>query len=302
MKKFCLILHRWLGIVFGIFISIMCFTGAILVFRSEIATLFGYESFRDMEFLNVVMRLHRWLMMSPDNPHGGTSVGRVLMGISTICCTLILITGVVAWWPKDKSKIKKHFSVSFTKGWGRFVHDSHVSLGIYVTIFLLLMSLTGPVWSFGWYRKGAVAVIGGKEAPRGERKAQPEAKEMPMPAVQNGNIAEKGERAHKDENHASKNIDERAKSHKKEGKDESIAQNRGEKAQESVKSDKKAGQKGGNSPQRTFIQLHTGTWGGMTTRVIYCIAAIIGGFLPISGYWLWWKKRRRKKENKHKEE
>ena len=45
-----------------------------------------------------------------------------------------------------------------------------------------------------------------------------------------------------------------------------------------------------------FKQLHTGTWGGWFSRVLYAIAALIGGFLPISGYYLWWKRRSAKKK------
>ena len=36
MRKICLKIHRWLGLALGIFIAIICFTGAILVFQDEI--------------------------------------------------------------------------------------------------------------------------------------------------------------------------------------------------------------------------------------------------------------------------
>ncbi|MBQ9439193.1 MAG: PepSY domain-containing protein, partial [Paludibacteraceae bacterium] len=38
MRKIMLLLHRWLGIVFGVFISIICLTGAMIVFQDEIKT------------------------------------------------------------------------------------------------------------------------------------------------------------------------------------------------------------------------------------------------------------------------
>ncbi len=47
---------------------------------------------------------------------------------------------------------------------------------------------------------------------------------------------------------------------------------------------------------KLFKQLHTGSWGGCFSRVLYAIAAFIGGFLPISGYYLWWKRRSAKKK------
>jgi len=36
MRKICLKIHRWLGLALGIFISIICFSGAVLVFQDEI--------------------------------------------------------------------------------------------------------------------------------------------------------------------------------------------------------------------------------------------------------------------------
>ncbi|MBF1427748.1 PepSY domain-containing protein, partial [Hoylesella nanceiensis] len=42
--------------------------------------------------------------------------------------------------------------------------------------------------------------------------------------------------------------------------------------------------------------LHTGTWGGMFSKILYALAALIGGFLPISGYYMWWKRTSAKKK------
>lgn len=36
MRRKFLFIHRWLGIVFGVFISIICFSGAVLVFQDEL--------------------------------------------------------------------------------------------------------------------------------------------------------------------------------------------------------------------------------------------------------------------------
>ena len=44
-----------------ILISIICFTGAILVFKEELLTIMGYDSIRESPLM-IVMKLHRWLM------------------------------------------------------------------------------------------------------------------------------------------------------------------------------------------------------------------------------------------------
>lgn len=154
MKNKILIIHRWLGIVFGIFIFILCLTGAILLLSPG-----GHPG---PDFFEAVKKLHRWLFLVPANPHGGMSVGRFIMGASAIAMTLIVITGIYLWWPKSKVMLKNRLKVSTNKGLRRFIYDCHVSLGIYAAVFLLLMSLTGPSWSFGWYNKATMAMLGGE--------------------------------------------------------------------------------------------------------------------------------------------
>lgn len=40
--------------------------------------------------------------------------------------------------------LKNRLTVSTSKGFRRFVHDTHVTLGIYAFVFLFLMAVTGP--------------------------------------------------------------------------------------------------------------------------------------------------------------
>lgn len=46
---------------------------------------------------------------------------------------------------------------------------------------------------------------------------------------------------------------------------------------------------------KALKMLHLGLWGGWVSKIIYAVAAVIGGLLPISGYYLWWHKRQYKK-------
>ena len=39
-----------------------------------------------------------------------------------------------------------------------------------------------------------------------------------------------------------------------------------------------------------FYAFHTGTWGGIWTKILYSLAALIGASLPLTGYWLWWRR------------
>lgn len=149
-------IHGWLGTAFGGLILIQCITGAILVFAPHDGSASG--------FFMAVERLHRFLLMSPSAPDG-MSVGRFLMGASAIALTLILLTGIYLWWPKSKKMLKNRLTINTKKGQRRFIYDSHVSLGIYSSVFLFLMSLTAPFWSFKWYHDLTTLTIGYNNAP-----------------------------------------------------------------------------------------------------------------------------------------
>lgn len=105
-------------------------------------------------FFQTMRKLHRWLL-NPPLQKGAYSTGKVIVGISTLLMVVILVSGLVIWWPRSRKALRNRLQVSCTKGWRRFWYDSHVTLGFYSTLFLLVMALTGLTWSFGWYRSFA---------------------------------------------------------------------------------------------------------------------------------------------------
>lgn len=264
MRKICLKIHKWLALPLGVFMAILCFTGFLLLVIKDISPLLGMEEGVD-PFYKAVKQLHRWLFMVPNNPHGGLSVGRVIMAVSSMCMALVLLTGVVVWWPKSKKMLKSRLKVSTNKGFRRFVYDTHVSLGIYAFVFLFLMAITGPVFSFGWYRQG-MSKLFGQNAEKMETK---------MPKGDGKQTATK-------QNAFAHDNTDRVKEHaqRQEGGAPDTKKDGG---------DKKPGGK------KLFKSLHTGKWAGWFSRVLYALAALVGGFLPISGYYLWWKKRQAKR-------
>ena len=47
--------------------------------------------------------------------------------------------------------------------------------------------------------------------------------------------------------------------------------------------------------RKTIRAIHVGSWGGMTTRVLWFLAAMIGAALPLTGYYLFFKRKFGKK-------
>ena len=103
-----------------------------------------------LPFFGIIFRLHRWLLDS--NPgNGAVFWGKTIVGTSTLCFVLILLTGLVIWWPRNRKMLKNRLRVALRKGGKRFWFDLHVAGGFYVLSILLVMALTGLTWSFQWY-------------------------------------------------------------------------------------------------------------------------------------------------------
>lgn len=130
-----------------------------LLVTKEVLPLLGIEAGVE-PFYKTVKKLHRWLFMVPDNPRGGLSVRPIIVDVTAMCMSLVLLTGVVNWCPTNKKMLKSRLKISTNKGFRRFVYDTHVSLGIYAFAFLFLMAVTGPVFSFGWYKQGMSKLFG----------------------------------------------------------------------------------------------------------------------------------------------
>lgn len=103
MRKFFHQIHLWLSIPLGILISVICLTGAILVFEKEITQIMYPETQvtqvegqqvrkQRPEFFRQVRALHRWLLDAPAKK-GESSVGKTVVGITTVVMIVILISG-----------------------------------------------------------------------------------------------------------------------------------------------------------------------------------------------------------------
>ena len=113
-------------------------------------------------FFQAVFRLHRWLMDS--NPGEGKLFwGKMIVGASTLAFVVILLTGLVIWWPRNRKMLKNRLQIALRRGRNRFWYDLHVAGGFYALLLLLVMALTGLNWSFEWYKKGVYALFGANE-------------------------------------------------------------------------------------------------------------------------------------------
>lgn len=225
-RKLIYQIHLWLSIPLGLIITVICFSGATLVFKDEIRSALGMpkviahaaqhqkqsadvsadsvKSFQRKvdrmkkagmtdkpDFFTYTARLHKSLFAG--------KVGKYIVTYTTLFFVAILVSGVWIVWPRNRRQWRERFTVDTKRGKRKLWFDLHTSLGYWAVLWLLLLALTGV--AFGLHL-----------IPRGET-------------------------------------------------------------------------------MRLFHAMHVGSWGGVLTKVITFVVSVIGGTLPLTGYYLYFKKR-----------
>jgi uncharacterized iron-regulated membrane protein len=123
-------------------------------------------------FMQKMFSLHRWLMLNEiEKPifEGveNRKLGSWITGTATVLFTLGVLSGMIIWFPQKMRGWKNGLKIKWSARWKRINHDLHNTLGFYSCIILFLMGVTGPFWSFDWYRAGWQKTWGTyKEAPK----------------------------------------------------------------------------------------------------------------------------------------
>lgn len=97
----------------------------------------------------------RWILNGHPSLWLPYDIGRPIVGVAVIVFLIILISGIVLWWPTKwiKSIIDKSFKIKYGASFKRVNYDLHNVLGFYSAIFLFFIAVTGLVWSFDWWSK-----------------------------------------------------------------------------------------------------------------------------------------------------
>lgn len=123
------------------------------------------EETKTGEFMQTMFSLHRWLLLDKiEEPLIGElpnrQLGSYISGAATILFTLGVLTGLIIWFPQKLRNWRQGLKIKWNASWKRINHDLHNTLAFYSLIFLFLMGITGPQWSFPWYRTGLQKALG----------------------------------------------------------------------------------------------------------------------------------------------
>lgn len=283
-------------------------------------------------FFNFMFRMHRWLLDSMKQD-GGIFWGKMIVGTSTLMFVFVLISGVVVWWPRTRKALKNSLKIVANKGWRRFWYDLHVAGGIYALVFLLAMALTGLTWSFQWYRTGFYKTFGVEVQPsmgHGNAAANATAKGGKREESPEGRSGRPGNRGEKPEGRGEHSESREGRKRSPYTNWQQVYEQLAEANPDyklisvsdgsaSVALPRFGNQRGtdrykfnprnGEITETTLYKdldnsgkirgwiysVHVGSWGGMLTRILTFIAALVGASLPLTGYYLWLRKKIRRK-------
>lgn len=105
------------------------------------------------DFFYQVLQGHYYLWLPP-------AIGQPVVATSCLIFVIMLITGIVLWWPK-KDKAKQRFTIKWNARWRRKNYDLHNVFGFYSLFITLILALTGLVWGFQWFGIGVYLLAGG---------------------------------------------------------------------------------------------------------------------------------------------
>lgn len=257
-------------------------------------------------FFAAMFSLHRWLM---DNgrPEGRPAYGKIIVGISTLMFIVALVSGIVIWWPKTRRALRNSLKLTLRKGRFRLWHSLHVAGGMYAVLLLLAMSLTGLTWSFSWYRTAFYAAFGVEASAKGQAHGG-KAAGNGRKAGRNG---DDGKRTATMNTAVWQQVYDRLRADNPDARSITVADGTATvssaafgntRAADRYTFDVRTGRitsvtkyadAAGQGKLRGWIySVHVGLFGGLFTRILWFVAALMGASLPLTGYYLWLRRLR----------
>lgn len=123
------------------------FTGKVLALEDE-----------KNGFFNIIKFIHWSFLLKSD-------WGTYIVGIPVLIFLIMLISGIILWWPKNKKARKQRFWFQWKniKSWRRKNYDLHSILGFYASFFALILTLTGLFYAFFFVQAALYYAFSGGE-------------------------------------------------------------------------------------------------------------------------------------------
>lgn len=250
------------------------------------------------DFFHEIDEGHRHLWL-PEN------IGRPIVGWATFIFFILLITGLILWWPKNlkKSNVDKSFKVKWRAKFKRVNYDLHNVFGFYSLLLALLMAITGLIMSFSWFNSSVYWLTGGDNHKNKQKEEVFEPSKLPMLdqvdkvwrkvqdeiAVDNKDQIIVSFPDHEDDPiyACTDMINGHWRDLYFKQADLSLANSTGKRMADLPFADQ---------VRKLNYTLHVGAFAGLFSKIIYFLASLVCASLPITGFYIWWGKRKKSKK------
>ena len=95
-------------------------------------------------------------------------IGEQLVSASVLIFLLIIISGIVVWFPKKRKNLDQRLKFKWKKTtkWKRKNYDLHAITGFYICSLAFVLAFTGSVISYNWLKYVVYKSIGGEKEAR----------------------------------------------------------------------------------------------------------------------------------------
>lgn len=250
------------------------------------------------DFFQIVKGIHWSLLLA-------TPIGQPIVVWSTVVFIILLISGMILWWPKkwNKAGKQKSFKVKWGSSWRRVNYDLHNVVGFYFLILSLIIAFTGLYWYFPFAQKSLHFLGNGEyKLPDG-----PAEKVVSTPSASEANsipMAEAYKKAWAEypqaysialvaptDSQSAIRADIRPDGQTYYGNSSlQFDQYSGELLSADRYEDKNIGEK----LVSMNYDIHVGAIGGLPGKIIAFFASLICASLPVTGFIIWWDRKKRK--------
>jgi uncharacterized iron-regulated membrane protein len=133
-------IHLWLAIATGLYIFMISITGSVAVFRREFTvTHWAIASQTGIRVMEWFVDLHKILLAG--------QLGRDINGVASILVTVLVLTGLVIWWP-GRRRWRRSLVVVRPTRTHRFSWHLHSAIGFWSIVLLFGWAFTGVYFAF----------------------------------------------------------------------------------------------------------------------------------------------------------
>jgi uncharacterized iron-regulated membrane protein len=255
-----------------------------------------YQENIKQDFFLVIQYIHMNLLLG--------EIGKNIIGFSTVIFIIILISGLVLWWPKKRKQAKNALKIKWSANKKRLNYDLHNILGFYTFSIAIIAALSGLAFSFKPVKNSYKEIVNlGKSYPNEEKGYTFQPKEMLQKEY---SIVDKAY------DYSLKNSPDAAmhwiylpfpeknplgirayhKSLKYYTVDEYQFDSENFKAEALLNKDLSNGRKFTNA----MYDIHTGQILGLFGKILAFTSSLIVASLPITGFFIWRNKKRKTKK------